>query len=100
MLVLLVEVLDEVLDVEVLLVGVLGPEGLEVLVLPKDVLVLPVEVLDVEALEVLVPAVLVPDVEVLDVEVLEVLVFRCHGDANKRLAGSWLSRMPYQKRNL
>ena len=53
-----------------------------------------------EVLEVLVLAVLVLDVEVLDVEVLDLLVFRGHGDANKRLAGSWLSRVPYQKRNL
>ena len=68
---------------------------LEVLVLLEDVLGRLVEVL-----KVFLPAVLVPDVEVLDVEVPDVLVFRSHGDANKRLAGSWLSRMPYQKRNL
>ena len=68
---------------------------LEVLVLLEDVLGRLVEVL-----EAFVPNVIVLDVEVLDLEVPDVLVFRGHGDANKRLAGSWLSRMPYQKRNL
>ena len=52
--------------------------------------------LGVKVLEVRVLAVLVLDVEVLDVEVLDLLVYRSQGDSNKRLAGSWLSRMPYQ----
>ena len=82
-------------SVLVLEVEVLDVKVPEVLVLQEDVLGRLVEVL-----EVFVPNVLVLDVEVLDVEVLDVLVYRGHGDANKLLAGFWLSRMPYQKRNL
>ena len=70
------------------------------LTLLEEVLALLVEVLGMEVLEVLVLAVLLLDVEVLDLEVLDLLVYRSQGDSNKRLAGSWLSRMPYQKRNL
>ena len=70
------------------------------LTLLEEVLALLVEVLGMEVLEVLVLAVLVLDVEVLDLEVLDLLVCRSQGDSNKRLTGSWLSRMPYQKRNL
>ena len=87
-------------SVLVLEVEVLDVKVPEVLVLQEDVLGRLVEVLEVFVPNVLVLDVEVLDVEVLDVEVLDVLVYRGHGDANKLLAGFWLSRMPYQKRNL